>query len=157
MSALLAPDVAGVQSLIFYFSRRNLHHHVYTAATQGLAKRPNDPVLIMWKGFALFRENRTSEAIRELESVRGKQGVQLPVLICLKLAHESAKHTDREAVDSITKDLATADKSADKEGLLLAAALHLLQRDNKKARELIGRVLETNPTFSQASIIFSKK
>jgi tetratricopeptide (TPR) repeat protein len=151
MAALLAPDASAIQSLIFYYARKNLPHHVFSAASQGLTKRANDAQLLFWKAFAALREERIADAIRELEAVRGKQGVQLPVLICLKLAHESVKHVDREELQRISQDIFAEEKANRDGSLFLAAATCLFLKDNKKAREYIGKVIEINPNYPQAN------
>mmetsp|Transcript_44062 Transcript_44062/g.117548 ORF Transcript_44062/g.117548 Transcript_44062/m.117548 type:complete len:426 (+) Transcript_44062:57-1334(+) len=150
MSALLAPDSLAIQSLIFYYARKNLHHHVFTAASQALTKRSGDSQLLFWKAFAALREDRAADAIRELEAIRGKQGVQLPVLICLKMAHESAKYVDREELSRISTDITQEEKSNREGSLFTAAAVCLLLKDHKKAREYIGKVLEINQQYPQA-------
>ena len=151
MSALLAPDASAIQSLIFYYARKNLHHHIYTVASQALTKRSNDPQLLFWKAFATLKEERIADAIRELEAIRGRQGVQLPVLVCLKLAHESVKHVDREELQRISQDIFAEEKANRDGSLFVAAAACLFLKDNKKAREYIGKVLEINPQYPQAA------
>jgi len=103
MSALIAPDFLGVQSLILYYARKQLFHHVSVSATQALQKRANDPALLFWRAYATLKEGHVADALRELDGLRTRNGVQLPTLICLKQAHNAAKFPDREAIDQIEK------------------------------------------------------
>ena len=150
MSALLAPDALSVQTLISYYARKNLHHHVHTAASQALVKRTNDPVLLFWKGYAVLREGKQADAIRELHLLRGKQGVQLPVLMCLKIAHEGFKLQDREALQSIKEEISQEEKGNREGSFFLAAMVSMLLGDYKKAREYVTRTIEIMPTAAQA-------
>ena len=101
MSAALAPDFLGVQSLILYYARKQLYHHVFTAAAQAMQKRANDPALLFWRAYAALKEGHLSDAVRDLDGLRTRNGVQLPALICLKHAHSAAKFPDREAIQQI--------------------------------------------------------
>ncbi|KAJ1480809.1 hypothetical protein T484DRAFT_1668725 [Baffinella frigidus] len=150
MSALLAPDALSVQTLISYYARKNLHHHVFTAASQALVKRTNDPVLLFWKGYAVLREGKQADAIRELDLLRGKQGVQLPVLLCLKIAHEGFKLQDREALQGIKEEIFQEEKGNREGSFFLAAMVSMLLGDYKKAREYVTRTIEIMPTAPQA-------
>jgi tetratricopeptide repeat protein 21B len=150
MSALLAPDALSVQTLINYYARKNLHHHVHTAASQALVKRTNDPVLLFWKGYAVLREGKQADAIRELDLLRGKQGVQLPVLLCLKIAHEGFKLQDREALQSIKEEIFQEEKGNREGSFFLAAMVSMLLGEYKKAREYVTRTIEIMPTAAQA-------
>ena len=100
-AALLAPDFIGVQSLILYYARKQLYHHISTAATQAMQKRANDPALLFWRAYAALKEGHLADAIRDLDGLRTRNGVQLPALICLKHAHQAAKFPDREAIQQI--------------------------------------------------------
>ena len=102
-AALLAPDFLGIQSLIFYFARKKLYHHVSLVATQALQKRANDAALLFWRAYAALKEGHLSDAASDLDGLRARNGVQLPSLICLKQVHMAAKFTDREAIDQIEK------------------------------------------------------
>jgi tetratricopeptide (TPR) repeat protein len=150
MSALLAPDALSVHSLITFLARKKFYHQVYTAATQALTKRANDPVLSFWKAFGMLKEGRISDAIRDLEQLRGKQGVQLPVLLCLKIAHESSKLVDREAVQIIDKEIFQEENAKREGSLFIAGVLCMLSGDNKKGREYIKKVVEIQPNYPQA-------
>lgn len=101
MSAALAPDFLGVQSLILYYARKKLYHHVSTAAAQAMQKRTNDPALLFWRAYAALMEGHMSDALRDLDGLRTRNGVQLPALICLKHGHSMAKMADREAIQQI--------------------------------------------------------
>uniref|UniRef100_A0A7S0YZT4 Tetratricopeptide repeat protein 21B n=1 Tax=Hemiselmis tepida TaxID=464990 RepID=A0A7S0YZT4_9CRYP len=142
MSALMAPDAVSLNSLIHFYARKGFYQHVHTAASQALTKRMNDPVLLFWRAFAILKQGRTSDAIRELEALRGKQGVQLPVLMCLKIAHTSGKHIDREEVSSLERGIFDEENARRDSSLFLAATLCMLSGDNKKGREYIGKVLQ---------------
>uniref|UniRef100_A0A6U5AVN5 Uncharacterized protein n=1 Tax=Hemiselmis andersenii TaxID=464988 RepID=A0A6U5AVN5_HEMAN len=150
MSALLAPDAVALNSLIHFYARKGFYQHVHTAASQALTKRMNDPVLLFWRAFAILKQGRTSDAIRELEALRGKQGVQLPVLMCLKMAHTSGKHIDREEVASLEKGIFDEENAKRDSSLFLAATLCMLAGDNKKGRDYIGKVLQIQERYPQA-------
>jgi tetratricopeptide repeat protein 21B len=150
MSALLAPDALALHSLITFLARKKFYHQVCTAATQALTKRANDPVLMFWKAFGNLKEGRISDAMRDLEQIRGKQGVQLPVLLCLKIAHESVKLVDREAVQLLEKEIFKEEDAKREGSLFIAAAVCMLTGDNKKGREYIKKVLEIQSNYPQA-------
>ena len=73
------------------------------AATQALQKRANDPAMLFWRAYATLKEGHVADALRELDGLRARNGIQLPTLICLKQAHSAAKFPDREALDQIDK------------------------------------------------------
>lgn len=150
MSALLAPDAVALHSLITFLARKKFYHQVCSAATQALTKRANDPVLLFWKAYGSLKEGRIPDAIRDLEQLRGKPGVQLPVLICLKMAHESSKLIDREAVQTIEQDIFREENAKREGSLFIAAAVCMLSSDNKKGREYIKKVLEIQENYPQA-------
>jgi hypothetical protein len=102
-AALLAPDYLGLQTLILYYARKRLYHHVSVTATQALQKRANDAALLFWRAYATLKEGHTSDALQDLDGLRTRNGVQLPALICCKQAHMMSKFPDREAIDQIEK------------------------------------------------------
>ena len=153
MSALLAPDALAVQTLISYYARKKLHHHVHTAASQALTKRVNDPTLLLWKAYALLREGNQADAIRELESLRGKQGVQLPALLCLRSAHESFKRQDQEALQNIKEEIFLEEKGSREGSFFLGAMMSMLLGDYKKARDYVGRTQEIMAGYPQAKTL----
>lgn len=151
MSALLAPDAIALNSLIHFFARKGLFQHVHTAASQALTKRTNDPVLLFWRAFALLKQGKIPEAMRELEAVRGKQGVHLPVLMCLKTAHQSSRHVDINEVNELDQGILKEEgNNRDVASFFLAATLCMLNGDNKKGREYIGKVLQITERYPQA-------
>eukprot|EP00961_Rhodomonas_salina_P303981 3941432-Rhodomonas_salina.13 len=150
MSALLCPDALALHTLIHYYARKKLYHSLQTAATQALQKRANDPTLLFWKAFGVWKEGKTQDAIRDFQSIRGKQGVQLPVLLCLKQAHEEARSVDREAVQEIKEDIFNEEKNNREGSFFVAACVSMLLNEHKKAREYIGKVLEIMSSYPQA-------
>ena len=150
MSALLAPDAVALNSLIHFYARKGLYQHVHNAASQALTKRMNDPVLLFWRAFSLLKQGKIPDSIRELEAVKGKNGVQLPVLMCLKAAHQSSRHVDREEVNSLDKGIFEEENAKRDGSLFLAATLCMLNGDNKKGREYIGKVLQIQERYPQA-------
>jgi hypothetical protein len=74
---------------------------VSVAATQALQKRANDPAMLFWRAYATLQEGHVADALRELDGLRTRNGVQLPALICLKQAHNAAQFPDREALQQI--------------------------------------------------------
>ena len=76
-AAMLAPDFLGMQALILYYARKELYHHVATVATTALQKRANDASLLFWRAYATLKEGHLSDAVRELDALRSRHGVQL--------------------------------------------------------------------------------
>jgi len=152
-SVLLAPDALGAQSLLLYFARKKMHRHIHVACTQLLSKRSNDPTLLFWKAYAIMMEGRLTEAVTEFEALRGNPAVQLAVLVCLKQAHEKSTFVDREAVQSVTRAIFDEEKQNKDGSFFMAALITMLQKEFKKAREYISRVLEIQPSYPQAKSV----
>jgi hypothetical protein len=76
-AALLAPDFLGVQSLILYYARKKLYHHVSVVATQALQKRANDPAMLFWRAYATPNAKRCPAAHAHLPQA-GAQRRQIP-------------------------------------------------------------------------------
>ena len=101
--ATLAPDFLGLQSIILYYARKQLYHHIAVATSKAMQKRSNDATLLFWHAYAMLKQGHLSDAVRELDHLRARHGVQLPALICLEHAHLQADRQDREAIDQIRK------------------------------------------------------
>ena len=77
------------------------HYTATIVATTALQKRANDASLLFWRAYATLKEGHLSDAVRELDALRSRHGVQLPALICLKQAHDAAELQDREAIEPL--------------------------------------------------------
>jgi tetratricopeptide repeat protein 21B len=149
-AALLAPDFLGVQSLILYYARKKLYHHVSVVATQALQKRANDPAMLFWRAYATFKEGHMSDALRELDGLRTRNGVQLPTLICLKQAHNAAKFPDREALQQIDADIKREEGGKTEGSFFIAAQVCMLLGEHKRAREYLQRTFDIQANYPQA-------
>ena len=83
-------------------------------------------------------EVNLADALRELDGLRTRNGVQLPALICLKQAHNAAQFPDREALQQIDADIKREEGGKTEGSFFIAAQVSMLLDEHKQARE-IGR------------------
>lgn len=50
-----------VQALVNYYAREGFARHIHTVCSEVLRKRPNEPVQMFWKSYALIMEGSYSE------------------------------------------------------------------------------------------------
>ena len=149
-AAMLAPDFLGMQALILYYARKELYHHVATVATTALQKRANDASLLFWRAYATLKEGHLSDAVRELDALRSRHGVQLPALICLKQAHDAAELQDREAIDQVKKEIYAQEEGKNEGSFFVAAQVCMLQGEHKKARKYLESAVAIQANYPQA-------
>ncbi|KAA0150061.1 hypothetical protein FNF29_05502 [Cafeteria roenbergensis] len=124
----MAADVA---ALLASYARLGLFKHISTVCSEVIAKRGNDPVIVLWSAFGSAMEGNAAAAIRQADTLRTKRQVALASLVCLEAFHRRASMVDRAALESVNSDMRSAEREASPKQLALAAtfAVHLRQWD----------------------------
>ena len=68
-------------------------------------RKGQDPVLIFWKAFGIFKEGNVTEALRELTRVQERREITLAACIALIYYHERCRNVDQEAIDTLTLEM----------------------------------------------------
>ncbi|XP_043922881.1 tetratricopeptide repeat protein 21B-like [Protopterus annectens] len=147
-----ATDTAIVAAATYYFQEK-YYRHVQTVVNEGLQKHNNDSVLLFFKAIGILMEDRTQEAIRELESVRRNPDVSLCSLMALIYAHKKSAMVDRDAVSELENNLKAMRKQAGEEALYYAGIFLWLMGRSDKAREYIDRMLKISNTSRKGLIL----
>eukprot|EP00899_Mesostigma_viride_P018008 jgi/Mesvir1/26208/Mv02392-RA.1 len=149
-----------IQAYITYYARNGFSRHLQTVCREVLKKRVTDPVLSFWYAYGLILEGSYSEAIRELDTLVGKREVEGAAPAALIYAHKQCRIVDEDAVSHFTMQLEMEEKNSKEGSSILQATFHWMVElagkgknhtapglgpDARKARELVERVLRTQP------------
>ncbi|PVD35924.1 hypothetical protein C0Q70_02893 [Pomacea canaliculata] len=134
------------QAKINYYCREGYYGHMETAATDGLHRYGNDPVLKFFAAFAKIMQDRVQEGIRELDILKDKRDVNLCSIMALMFAHKKSPNVDREAIQVLDAKLKEERKQAGELGLYFAGLFLFLNGKHDKAREYIDRMLKIAPS-----------
>lgn len=116
------------------------------AATEGLQKFSNDPVLKFFRAYAVILQGRIQEGIRELDVLKDKRDVNICSTMALMFAHKHSQSVDREAVQELDAKLKEERKQSGEMGLYYGGLFLLLNGKPDKAREYIDRMLKMATT-----------
>mmetsp|Transcript_25348 Transcript_25348/g.63585 ORF Transcript_25348/g.63585 Transcript_25348/m.63585 type:complete len:157 (-) Transcript_25348:537-1007(-) len=94
-----------------------------------------------------------SEAIRDFESLKGQQDVQLASLVALIYAHKKSRVVDSEAVNDLQNRVEVEERTAPERSLLQAAMFFWHIGEHKRAREQVIQILEVQPDYAQATAL----
>nr|XP_014349099.1 PREDICTED: tetratricopeptide repeat protein 21A [Latimeria chalumnae] len=138
---------------ITYYCQEKYYHHMQDVANEGLKKYTNDPVLLFFRAFGFLVEDRTQEAIRELEAIKDNVDISLCCILALIYAHRKSETVDRDAVLQLEGRLKESRKTAGDKALYYAAMFLWLLGRNIKAKEYIDRMLKISNSCSQGLIL----
>lgn len=116
-------------------------------------KKGVDPVLVFWKGFGIFKEGSTTEAIREVEMIQSRREISYAAITALIYYHEHCRVVDRETVDSLNFSAESALQTASDKDLLNASLFFLHINELKRASQTITGVIDSNPSNINAIAI----
>ncbi|XP_052716531.1 tetratricopeptide repeat protein 21B-like isoform X2 [Crassostrea angulata] len=131
---------------ISYYCREKYYCHMENAATEGLQKFSNDPVLKFFRAYAVILQGRIQEGIRELDVLKDKRDVNICSTMALMFAHKHSQSVDREAVQELDAKLKEERKQSGEMGLYYGGLFLLLNDKPDKAREYIDRMLKMATT-----------
>lgn len=131
---------------ISYYCREKYYCHMENAATEGLQKFSNDPVLKFFRAYAVILQGRIQEGIRELDVLKDKRDVNICSTMALMFAHKHSQSVDREAVQELDAKLKEERKQSGEMGLYYGGLFLLLNGKPDKAREYIDRMLKMATT-----------
>lgn len=134
------------QGKISYYCREKYYCHMENAATEGLQKFSNDPVLKFFRAYAVILQGRIQEGIRELDVLKDKRDVNICSTMALMFAHKHSQSVDREAVQELDAKLKEERKQSGEMGLYYGGLFLLLNDKPDKAREYIDRMLKMATT-----------
>nr|KAJ3420035.1 Tetratricopeptide repeat protein 21B [Polyrhizophydium stewartii] len=142
------------QAVINYYLRRELFQHAQAYCDAKLKKKLSEPTLIFWRAFTLIKQERATEAIRELEQLQDKRDLVLAFPLAAMYAHENCKLVDREAVDELQAKLtiAASNPNVTERALVLAGLLQMHAGHTDSAREYFRSALKTNGTSASANV-----
>ncbi|XP_021562079.1 tetratricopeptide repeat protein 21A [Carlito syrichta] len=138
---------------IIYYSQEKYFHHMQQAAAVGLRKFSNDPVLQFFKAYGVLMEERTQDAISDLESIRCHPDVSLCSTIALILAHKSCEVIDREAIRELECSLKEIRKTASRTALYYAGLFLWLTGCHDKAKEYTDHMLKVFRSFREGYVL----
>ncbi|KAK7816734.1 hypothetical protein U0070_009259, partial [Myodes glareolus] len=127
---------------IIYYSQEKYFHHVQQAASVGLERYSNDPVLQFFKAYGVLGEDHIHDAISELESIQSHPDVSLCSVIALLYAHKCCDTIDGEAVQELESSLKEIRKTASDTALYYASLFLWLIGHHDKAREYVDHMLK---------------
>uniref|UniRef100_H3ARN0 Tetratricopeptide repeat domain 21A n=1 Tax=Latimeria chalumnae TaxID=7897 RepID=H3ARN0_LATCH len=142
-----------LKAAITYYCQEKYYHHMQDVANEGLKKYTNDPVLLFFRAFGFLVEDRTQEAIRELEAIKDNVDISLCCILALIYAHRKSETVDRDAVLQLEGRLKESRKTAGDKALYYAAMFLWLLGRNIKAKEYIDRMLKISNSCSQGLIL----
>ena len=64
-------------------------------------KKGNDPVLIFWKAFGMFKEGAVTDAIREVEYIKERREVSYAAHMALIYYHDHCWIVDKDAIEHL--------------------------------------------------------
>lgn len=131
---------------ISYYCREKYYCHMENAATEGLQKFSNDPVLKFLRAYSVILQGRIQEGIRELDVLKDKRDVNICSTMALMFAHKHSQSVDREAVQELDAKLKEERKQSGETGLYYGGLFLLLNGKPDKAREYIDRMLKIATT-----------
>ena len=101
-----------------------------------------DPVLTYWKAFATFKEGAVTEAIHELGKIQSKRDLQFAVFLALAYYHRSCNIVDQDAVAELDSQLASSEKAASENGLIISAQFLNYIGEAEKAKKLLNALID---------------
>ncbi|KAI8924973.1 hypothetical protein BC831DRAFT_463081 [Entophlyctis helioformis] len=142
------------QAVINYYLRRELYQHVLSYCDAKLKKKLAEPTLMFWRAFALIKQEKATEAIRDLEQLQEKRDMVLAYPLAAIYAHENCKLVDREAIDELQAKLTIASSTTTitERANVLAGLLHLHAGRPDLAKEQFKAAIRTNANLAQAYV-----
>nr|XP_048279598.1 tetratricopeptide repeat protein 21A [Myodes glareolus] len=138
----MSSDDSSLMASIIYYSQEKYFHHVQQAASVGLERFSNDPVLQFFKAYGVLGEDHIHDAISELESIQSHPDVSLCSVIALLYAHKRCDTIDGEAVQELESNLKEIRKTASDTALYYASLFLWLIGHHDKAREYVDHMLK---------------
>lgn len=138
----MSSDDSSLMASIIYYSQEKYFHHVQQAASVGLERYSNDPVLQFFKAYGVLGEDHIHDAISELESIQSHPDMSLCSVIALLYAHKCCDSIDREAVQELESSLKEIRKTASNTALYYASLFLWLIGHHDKAREYVDHMLK---------------
>ncbi len=93
------------------------------------------------------------EAIRDLESIRGKRDTELAAICAIIHCHARSKSVDRDAVAALERELPTARERASPAALLLTSSFFWHINELVEARTYVDKVLAADPSSKPAQTL----
>ena len=135
---------------INYYLREKYWCSIRTLCDDELQKG-QDPILVFWKAFGIFKEGNVTEALRELQRVQDRREISLAAAIAQIYYHERCRNVDQEAIDTLTVEIDTREEMASDKDLTLAASFLWHCQQFKRAGQYCQKVID-NTGGSQNSV-----
>ena len=123
-AAMAGRNAESKTALLTYYAREGLFQHLASECSKQLERRGADGTLMWWRATAVGLGGDAATAVRELEELRAKRDLQLPVQTALLHFHRRASRIDHEEVDALEASLPTARDLAADPAVMLAALFH---------------------------------
>ncbi len=94
-----------------------------------------------------------AEAIRDLESIRGKRDTELAAICGIIHCHTRSKAVDRDAVAALERELPTARERASPAALLLTSSFYWHINELTEARSYVDKVLAADAASKPAQTL----
>lgn len=105
-------------------------------------RKGQDPVLIFWKAYGIFKEGNITEAIRELTRVQDRREISLAAAIALIHYHERCRNVDQEAIDTLTLEIDNREEMASDKDLYVAATFLWHCNQYKRAGQYTQKIID---------------
>ena len=112
------------KALLTYYGREGLFQHLQAECNKQLERRGADGTLMWWRAIAVGMSGDAGGAVRELEELRAKRDLQLPVQTALLHFHKRASRVDMEEVSQLEQALPTLREMSAEPAHMLAAQFH---------------------------------
>jgi tetratricopeptide repeat protein 21B len=105
-------------------------------------RKGQDPVLVFWKAFGIFKEGNVTEALRELTRVQERREITLAACIALIYYHERCRNVDQEAIDTLTLEMDNREEMASDRDLSTATTFLWHCQQFKRAGQLCQKIID---------------
>ena len=105
-------------------------------------RKGQDPILVFWKAYGIFKEGNVTQALGELQKVQGRREVSLAAAIALIYYHERCRNVDQEAIDTLTLEVESLEETASDKDLLCAATFLWHSQQFKRAGQYCQKIIE---------------
>ena len=112
-----------------------------------------DPVLVFWKGFVIFKEGNTTEAIREVEMIQNRREILYAAISSLIYYKEHYRVINKETVSLFKMSEDYAEETASDRDHLNASIFYFHINELKRASQTVMGVIKANPSNLNAIAI----
>jgi tetratricopeptide repeat protein 21B len=149
----MAADDIETLGLLNYYMLEGYHRHVQVAVLDATRKFGPDPVLTLYKALSMLAEGLIQESIRELETIKDKQNVDLAAHIVLVNAHGQCRNIDRNVITTCQQKIKDLQSRANDTQTFLSGYILWHLNIPKKAKEAAEILMKSPESNKQGAIL----